>query len=114
MLMLDRGLSILMILGAAGHTFGVMKVYKDQPQTLFWALGGTLLILLVAGINLLRAKRPHDRALGWLAAGAAGAYTAFSIGFGILVDNPFDPRVVIFALASLGLVAFSLRTALKG
>ena len=114
MLVLDRILSGLLILGALGHTLGVMKFYKGQPHPLFWALSGTVLILLLAAINLLRSARPHDQGLAWLAASGSAAYMVISIAFGFLVKNPFDLRAVIFALTALGLTAFSLRTALVG
>ena len=59
MLIADRLLSILLILGAAGHTLGVVKFYKGQPHPLFWSLCATVLILLVAAVNLLRTRRPR-------------------------------------------------------
>jgi hypothetical protein len=105
---LDRGLSGLLILGAIGHTFGVLKYYRGQPHPLFWALGGTLLILLLAAVNLLRTDRPSDRGLAWIATAASAAYILVSIEFGLLLD----PRAVIFGLVSLGLTIFGLRTAL--
>jgi hypothetical protein len=114
MLVVDRILSGLLILGALGHTLGVLKFYKGQPHPLFWALCGTVLILLLAAINLLRAARPHDHGLAWVAAAASASYVVISIAFGFLVQNPLDPRAVTFALVSLGLTAFSLRTAFMG
>ncbi len=109
---LDRGLSGLLILGAIGHTFGVLKYYRGQPHPLFWALGGTLLILLLAAVNLLRTDRPSDRGLAWIATAASAAYILVSIEFGLLMGNILDPRAVIFGLVSLGLTIFGLRTAL--
>lgn len=114
MLILDRALSVLLILGAIGHTLGSLKFYHDQPHARFWALHGTLVILFVAAVNLLRSARPGDAALGWLAAAMCGLYLICVIGFGQLIGNLFDPRVIGFAAVTLGLLAFSLRSALAG
>lgn len=114
MLMLDRALSVLMLVGAVGHTFGSLKFYHDQPQTRFWALNGTLVILFVAAINLLRSVRPGDHVLAWLAAGCSALYVGVAIGFGMLIGNVADPRAVGFALVALGLTVFSLKAALGG
>jgi len=113
MLLLDRILSGLLILGAVGHTLGVIKFYKGQPHPLFWALCFTALILLLAALNLLRAVRPMDHGLAWLAAIASLVFAGISVGFGFLVDNPVDVRAVSFAVVSLGLTALSLRQALS-
>lgn len=112
MLILDRALSVLMILGAAGHTYGSLTFYHDQPHPRFWALNGTLVILFVAAINLLRSARPGDHALAWLAAGCSALYVVVAIGFGLLIGNVADPRALGFALVALGLTFFSLRAAL--
>lgn len=109
---IDRGLSALLVLGACGHTFGSLQFYRDQPHARFWALNGTLVILLVAAINLLRTDRPHDRGLAWVAAAASVAYVVVALGFGLLIGNLLDPRVASFALVALGLTGFSLRAAL--
>ena len=109
---LDRGLSGLLILGAIGHTLGVLKFYRGQPHPLFWALCETLLVLLLAAVNLLRTDRPADRGLAWVATAASAAYILVSVEFGMLMGNLLDPRAVIFGLVSLGLTIFGLRTAL--
>jgi hypothetical protein len=113
-LVIDRVLSGLLILGAIGHTLGVLKYYKGQPHPLFWALCGTVLILMVAALNLLRSSRPADNNLAWVAAAASAAYMAISISFGFLVDNPFDARAMAFAAVSLGLSLIGIRQALVG
>ena len=109
---LDRGLSGLLILGAIGHTLGVLKFYRGQPHPLFWALCETLLVLLLAAVNLLRTDRPADRGLAWVATAASAAYILVSVEFGMLMGNLLDPRAVTFGLVSLGLTIFGLRTAL--
>jgi len=63
---IDRGLSVLLILAGFGHTFGVLHFYKN-PDTLFWSLTDSVLVFLLATINLLRSARPFDRGLAVIA-----------------------------------------------
>jgi hypothetical protein len=113
MRILDRLLSALLILGAVGHTFGVTEFYRGQPDALFWSLCAGLLMLLVAAINLLRSWRPGDQAIAWMSAAAAASYIVVTFGFGRLIGNFADPRVIGFALISIGLLFFSASGALR-
>ena len=54
---IDRAFSVLLMLGGIGHTYGVINFYKN-PDTLFWSLTATVLIFLLAAVNLLRSGRP--------------------------------------------------------
>ena len=108
---IDRGLSLLLILGGIGHTFGVISFYKD-PHTLFWSLTASILIFLLAAINLLRSWRPGDRALAAITAVASAAYFLFTLRFGQIIGNLVDFRVILFAALTLGLTAFSVLQAL--
>src|SRR5690348_7981763 len=109
---IDRGLSALLILGGVGHTFGVLGFYKD-PDTLFWSLTASLLIFLLAAINLLRTWRPDDRALAIVAACGSAAYLVFTYRFGQLIGNLADFRVILFGVLTAGLTAFALRQAMR-
>ena len=114
MRIVDRILSGLLILGAIAHTLGVLKFYRGQPHPLFWSLCASVLILLLAAVNLLRADRPGDRGLAWVAAIASLSYAGICFVFGgYLIGNYLDPRAVGFGVVSLALAAFSLRTALS-
>jgi hypothetical protein len=101
------------MLGGIGHTYGVLNFYKD-PSTLFWSLTATVLIFLLAAINLLRTWRPGDRALAILTSCASAAYLVISLRFGQLIDDLTDPRVILFSVLSAGLAAFGLRQAMQG
>lgn len=109
---IDRGLSFLLILGGVGHTFGVMSFYKD-PHTLFWALTDSVLLFLLAAINLLRSWQPNNRPLAIVAACASSANLVITLRFGELIGNMADFRVILFAGLSLGLTGFSLRDAMR-
>ncbi|MBB3458969.1 hypothetical protein FHT86_007298 [Rhizobium sp. BK313] len=113
MTMLTRTLVGLLVLGAAGHTIGSLKFYKGQPHALFWALCVSVLIVVVAAMNWLRADRPQDLGLAWVTAAATLAYAGISISFGFLIGNPMDWRALSFAAISLALTGLSLRTALS-
>src|SRR5689334_3464257 len=99
---LDRGLSLLLILGGVGHTLGVIQFYKD-PDTLFWSLTDSVLIFLVAALNLLRSWRIGDRGLAGVAMSGAAANLAIALAFGRLIGNMADVRVIMFAVVSTGL-----------
>ena len=109
---IDRALSCLLILGAVGHTLGVLSFYKD-PHTLFWSETATLLILLLAAINLLRTWQPQNRVLAVVTAVASAAYVVDIFYFGRLIGSMSDFRVISFGLVSLGLTLFGIRYALR-
>jgi hypothetical protein len=109
----DRILSALLILGAIGHTFGVTQFYRDRPDSLFWSLCAGLLMLLVAAINLLRTWRQGDRAIAWISAAASASYLVVTFGFGRLIGDMADPRVIGFGQISIGLLCFSVSAALR-
>jgi len=109
---IDRGLSALLVLGGVGHTYGVLNFYKD-PHTLFWSLTATVLIFLLAAVNLLRTWRPGDRTLAIVTACASAAYLVVTLRFGELIGDIADFRVILFGVISLGLMLFSLRDAMR-
>jgi hypothetical protein len=43
----------------------------------------------------------------------AFSWLVVSVTFGIIIGNPIDPRVVLFAVVSVGLLLFSIRDALS-
>lgn len=106
----DRTLSILLILGGVGHSFGSYLAYKSNQMELLWALCASLFVFLLGTINLLRTSRPTDRALGWICLGALLAWIPTTLRFGQLAGNLLDIHAVFFMLLTLGLCAFSLRT----
>jgi hypothetical protein len=110
---IDRALSLLLILGGIGHTYGVLNFYKD-PHTLFWSLTATLLILLLAAINMLRTWRTADRALAIIASCGSAAYLVFTYRFGQLIGDLTDFRVILFGVLTAGLTLFGLRQAMRG
>jgi hypothetical protein len=72
----------------------------------------SVLGILIGALNLLRAIRPNDRTLAWLAVGATAAWFIISVIFGFLIGNLLDPRVIGFVLITAGLIYFGLTIAL--
>jgi hypothetical protein len=94
------------------HGAGSYIAYWDEPITLLWALSASMLWLLIAVINLLRAGRPTDRPLAWIAFASSLAMAISAFTFGVLIGNVFDARALINGFVALGLASFSVKTAL--
>ncbi|MFL6722441.1 MAG: hypothetical protein ACJ8FT_11675 [Sphingomonas sp.] len=94
------------------HAFGVASFFHD-PQTLFWSETATILIFLIAAVNLLRTWRPGDRALAAVAAGASISYLIATFCLGRIIGDMADFRVILFGALTLGLALFSLRDAVS-
>ena len=109
----DRLFGSLLILGAIGHTFGSIKAFSSTPHELLWALCASVLIALLGALNLLRSWRPQDSTLAWIVCAGTTCWLAASIAFGLIIGRPFDPRVIVFVILSVGLILFGLNTALK-
>jgi hypothetical protein len=110
---IDRTLAGLLTLGAIGHSIGSFKAYSQQPVVLLWALCASLLIVLLGALNLLRSTRPGDVPLAMLTGAGTAAWLISAIIFGMIIHNMLDPRVVLFVLLCLGLIAFNIRSALS-
>ncbi len=110
MKVLDRVLSVLLILGGVGHTLGSFQAYKNDQMTLLWSLSASLFIFLLGALNLVRAGRDRDVALAWLCLAGGLCHIVSSLRFGFLIGNFFDFRPLIFVIITLGLCAMCVRT----
>lgn len=113
MRVLDHMFGCLLILGGIGHGLGSYMAYSSDHMVLLWAWSASLLVFLLAAVNLLRAGRNGDRSLGWISFVACVAWIAFALWFGRLIGNVFDPRPLGNMLITLVLAVFSLRSALR-
>jgi presenilin-like A22 family membrane protease len=102
----------LLVVGSLLHGVGSVVGYRDMPVTLVWSLSGTLAGLLLASLNLLRARRPGDRGLAWVSFGGCLGWIAVALGFGAVSGNLFDVRALIHAVNAVVLASMSLRTAM--
>ncbi len=110
---LDHVLGWLLVLGGLLHAMGSWTGYGSSPQTLLWALSGSLAALLLAALSLLRVSRPADRPLGWVSLGGCVAWIGVSLGFGSVIGNVLDPRPLIHATNAAALAAMRLRTIIR-
>ena len=110
---LDRVFGCLLFLGGIGHGLGSYQAYKNQPMALLWALSASFALWLLAAVNLLRAGRTADRALGWISFAGCIVWIAFVLWFGTLIGNFLDFRPLVNLIITLALAGFSLRSALR-
>ena len=109
---LDRLFGALLLVGSVLHAYGSISFYPARSPELVWALSGSLAGGLTAVLNLVRAGRPADYTLAWIAFGASLCWAAVVFGFGAAIGNLIDPRVLWHGISALALAAFSLRTAM--
>jgi hypothetical protein len=109
----DRTFGWLLVLGGILHGIGSIVTLRQQPDVLVWALAGSLAALLVAALNLMRVSRPADRVLAWVSAAGTVAWMSVAIGFGLVIGNVLDPRVLYHTIAGVFLTVFSIRTILR-
>jgi hypothetical protein len=110
MKVLDRVFCCLLILGGVGHSLGSFKAYGAKPDELLWSLCGSLFIFLLGTVNLVRAGRHGDRALGWITLVFNLCWLVAVIQFGRIIGNMADPRLIFFSIIMLVLIAMSVRS----
>jgi hypothetical protein len=112
MKIVDRFFAWVLVVGGIGHGVGSYLGYRHEPMTMLWALSASVLGFLIAAINLLRASRPTDRPLAWIAFWGSLASVAIAISFGLLIGNILDARAMVHGVSALALTGFSLKTVL--
>lgn len=110
---IDRAFALLLLLGAAGHTAGSLTLLPAGSDTQVWSLGAALGAALIAILNFVRAGRPDDRPVIWMALFGATGWFAVAILFGWTLGDFLDFRVAWHGFAALALAGFSLRMALN-
>lgn len=108
----DRSLGWLLLLGGVAHTYGAYQAYVVQSHTFVWALSGSLAVMLLAVINLVRVERSDDRTLAWISFAGCACWIALAVAFGNATRDFLDPRVIYHVVVSLALAGMSLRMAL--
>lgn len=108
---LDRVFSWILVGGALLEGVAACITYRKVPVTLLWALCTMLFVLMLAGINLLRATRHADTALAWICFAGDFALAAAAFTFSILIGNVFDGRGSFPGVIALVLAGCSLNMA---
>lgn len=103
----------VLILGAILHGIGSFLGYRSEPVTLLWAVSASALALLIAALNLLRAQRPGDRPVAWMAFAGSVFWAVSAFTFDKLIGNILDARGLIHGIAAMVLAGFSLKAALS-
>lgn len=106
----DRGFAILLGLFGLLHAYGSFAAYAFPTPELVWALSATVLCLLVATLNFVRAGRPADTTLAWITLVASLLWVVLALAFGVSEGNILDPRALLHASAAAVLAGFSVRT----
>ena len=107
MIWLDRAFAIVLLIGAAGHTFGTFALLPAGSELQVWSLAGVLYSVLVGVLNLMRVARPDDRTLGIIAGLAAFGWLGISLYYGAAIGNFLDFRVIWHAVCAFALAVFS-------
>ena len=113
MLVLDRILSVLMILAGIWHAIGSIRYYQDE-LTLLWALCSSLFIILFGAVSLLRASRPGDKPLAWICLVSGIAWLWAALRFGSITARMLDWHVLIVVIITIGMCVFSVRSLMQG
>lgn len=106
----DRVFGYLLILGALGHTIGTIVWLQPMSQLFIWSLGAALAAFVLGALNVLRAKRPGDRAVAAIAVVGTFAWMLVALAFGISINRVLDPRPLSHIIISLVLVLFGIRS----
>ncbi|MEP9371792.1 hypothetical protein [Mesorhizobium sp. KR1-2] len=106
----DTIFGVLLLIGAILHSYGTFIGYPLGSEVFVWSLAGSLAAGLIAVLNILRSRRPGDRALAWICLVSSLCWAGVALAFGRAIGNVVDPRVLWHAVAALVLAGFSLRT----
>lgn len=108
---IDRIFGWLMLVSALLHCIGTIAAHLPQSETL-WSMGSGLAELLLGYINVMRANRPGDCQLAWASVVGCVGWLVLIVGFARLIHSFTDFRVLIQAVVTLVLLAFSVRSAM--
>lgn len=104
---IDRIFCGLLALAALGHLFGTFKFFNFGTDIFVWSLSGVVAAALLVAINIVRSRRPADRAIAYIALVGNMGWIAIVLLFGQSIGNYLDPRVLIHGVAAAGLSYFS-------
>ena len=106
----DRFFGCLQLLCACGHTMGTIVLVPFMAPLFVWSLGASIGMFLTGALNLVRAGRPGDQTVAWLATGGSGGQILLCLAFGQSIANLADPRVVGNCVTAAVLICFGART----
>jgi hypothetical protein len=114
MKIVDRIFGLLLILGTCGHIAGTLMLAPAMSGLWIWSLGAGLTGLVLGPLHLVRAGRPHDRAVALIATLGTVGWFFVALAFGVSIHHVLDFRPLTHMIVSVVLVAFGIRTLTGG
>ncbi len=105
---LQWGLIGVLALGGIGHLAGTLMGYPPGTEVFVWSLTAVCYVFVVVFLQALRMTREDDRWIRMGATIATAAWMLLALAFGVAVGNILDPRGLIHAAASAGLLIATL------
>lgn len=97
----------LLALGGLGHLAGTITGYPAGSEVFVWSLTATAFVFLLVFLHVLRIYRPEDRPVRVAASVASVAWVGLALAFGAAVGNIADPRALMHAIVTAGLLVTS-------
>ncbi len=110
MKIVDRVFGVLLILATCGHITGTLMWLPAMSGLWVWSLGAALCGLILGPLHLVRANRPHDAAVAWIATLGTVGWFLVALSFSLSIHHVLDPRPLSHMIISAVLVGFGLRT----
>jgi hypothetical protein len=107
--LIDRAFAVLLVFGAAGHALGSLTLLPSGSDTQVWGLGSALCAALVGALNFLRAGRPGDKPVLWLALLGSAGWLVIVVLFARTLGTVADFRVIWHGLTAIALTGFCAR-----
>lgn len=104
--MVDRIFGCLLFACSLALLVFLQRYYDGDAQPL--VLGSVLCGLLLSGMNLMRAERPHDRTLAGLCVGGNLLFALLSLAIGQATQK--SPLIWGIAVVCVTLMVLSMRT----
>lgn len=109
--LIDRILSLLLAVFAAGHGFiGVLLTQPFLDSHTVWSFSGSVAAWAIAILNWLRAGRPNDVVIAVWAVVGALSWVLMMIWLAFAADMIHDIRIWLFIIVSVGLTVFGVQT----
>lgn len=101
-------LCALLALGGMGHLVGTIIGYQPGTEVFVWSLSATCFVFLLVFLHVLRVYRPQDKPVKVAASVGSVAWISLALAFGAAVGNVTDPRALMHAVVTAGLLFTSV------
>ncbi len=101
-------LCVLLALASTAHLAGTFAGYDMGTEVFVWSLSATAFGFAIVFLHVLRINRPDDQTIRYGAIVFTLIWVVVALMFGASQGSVFDPRGLIHAIISLGLVWASL------